>query len=315
MKKALLITLSSVYILHSNAQFAVNRSDTITCQPTYPLNKWIAPAALVTAAGASFYSLNKSWYSNYSSSSFHFVNDMNNWRMMDKGGHAWSAYTIARLSAPLWQLSGKSHKQAVWAAGITALSYQSIIEVCDGFSSKWGFSWGDMAANTTGTLTYVAQELLLNQQVVHIKFASFKPIHYDNNIQERADELFGHTFTSRLLNDYNAQTYWASVNMKAIFPKTKIPAWFNMAVGYGARQLFGETDNRWMNKNDIAVDYSNIPRYSRFLLSPDIDFTKIKTNQRWLRVLLYMANAIKIPAPTLEYHSTGKLKFHALLLN
>src|ERR1700754_4535064 len=122
MNKALLILilLSFLCILHSNAQFTLNRYDTIASEnffpaPSHPLNKWIAPAIHITAAGASFYSLNKSWYSNYSSSSFHFVNDMNNWRMMDKGGHAWSAYTIARLSAPLWELSGKNHKQAVVA--------------------------------------------------------------------------------------------------------------------------------------------------------------------------------------------------------
>jgi len=46
-------------------------------------------------------------------------------------------------------------------------------------------------------------------------------------------------------------------------------------------------------------------------LAPDIDFTKIKTNSKFLRMVLFAANCLKVPAPALEF-SENKLYFHLL---
>ena len=48
------------------------------------------------------------------------------------------------------------------------------VEVFDGFSSEWGFSWGDMLANTTGTTLYISQELLWKEQRIVPKFSFHK---------------------------------------------------------------------------------------------------------------------------------------------
>lgn len=273
------------------------------------VSKWIIPVAFGSSATASLFILSQQWYKDYPSTSFHFSNDMNHWEMMDKCGHAWSAYNLTRLSIPLWQQTGIKHVRAVLIAGAAALSYQTAIEVLDGFSAKWGFSWGDMGANFLGVATCVLQEQLWGKQIVHIKMFSAGMARYEPALRERAEYLFGKNFTSRLLNDYNAQTYWASVNLNL-----KVPAWLNIAIGYGARNMLGETNNSWTNKGEM-VDRSDLGRYGRFLISPDIDLSRIKTKKAWLRTLLLVLNAIKIPAPALEFNRQQGFRMHAVLLN
>lgn len=275
--------------------------------------RWVIPAGFVTTATGSLFILGQTWYKEYPSTSFHTANDMDHWQMMDKCGHAWSAFQITRLSIPLWQQTGLKHVRAVLYAGAAALSYQTAIEILDGFSAKWGFSWGDMGANTLGVATAVLQESLWKKQIVHIKIFSTGRVQYEPALRERADFLFGKDLTNRLLNDYNAQTYWASVNIKGLIPHMKIPSWLNFAIGYGARNMLGETGNRWTSKGE-QIDRSDLKRYGRFMLSPDIDLTQIKTGKRWLHTILHILNAIKIPAPALEYNRHGGFTFHPVLL-
>lgn len=70
-------------------------------------------------------------------------------------------------------------KKAIWLGGLSGLAYQSIIEIQDGFSSEWGFSWGDMAANTLGAATFVAQQLGWKEQRLQIKL-SYWPYDYNS---------------------------------------------------------------------------------------------------------------------------------------
>ena len=65
-----------------------------------------------------------------------------------------------------------------------------------------------------------------------------------------------------------------------------------------------------MRGNEI-FNRTDIERNRQWYLSPDIDLTKIKTNKKLLKTLLFGLNAIKIPAPAL-YFSHGKLKGHLL---
>ena len=63
---------------------------------------------------------------------------------------------------------------------------------------------------------------------------------------------------------------------------------------------------------ESPVDRTDIPRIRQFYLAPDIDFTKIKTNKKWLRTIFFCLNAFKCPAPTLMIDSKGKFKAYAL---
>ena len=272
--------------------------------------KWVLGGVQAGLWGGTFYSLNKTWYSNYPRSNFHLYNDWKEWEHMDKAGHAWSSYQISNHTSKIWQWAGMEKKKAVLIGGISGMAYLSIIEILDGYSAKWGFSLPDIMANSAGAGIYAAQELGWNEQRVTIKL-SYSPYHY-GTLSTRANELFGSGDAEKVLKDYNGQTYWASVNFKSFFPDSDLPDWFNIAIGYGAKTMLGGYENTWTAASGITINRSDIPRYKRFFLSADIDLTRIKTKNKTLKTIFSLANVLKIPAPTLEWNGLGKLKFHPL---
>ncbi len=269
----------------------------------------VAGAQTALWAG-SFYALNKAWYADYPKQSFHTFNDWGEWQQMDKMGHVWTSYQISRVSGDIWKWTGIKRKKAIWLGGISAVAYQSIIEIQDGYSEKWGFSWGDMSMNVLGSLLYVTQELGWKEQRIQVKF-SYRPYQYPQDLTARADELFG-TGMERVLKDYNGQTYWLNVNLKSFMPDSKIPRWLNVSLGYNARLMLGGEENIWTDETGAITDRSDIERYRRFLLSADIDLTKIRTNKKWLASIFSLVNMIKVPAPAIEWNTKGELKLHGI---
>lgn len=313
-----------------NAQSAIvnNQSDTASSAesvqeqpPGWKLD--VAPPAPVksrvwaVAAGhaalwtASYLALDKAWYDGFPKSDFHFFNDNGEWNQMDKAGHTWTAYQVSRISAGLWKWSGLSESKSALLGGVSGLAYQSIIEIQDGFSSEWGFSWGDMAANFLGAATFVSQQLGWHEQRLQFKL-SYWAYNYDTETKVRRNQLFGTSLPERLLKDYNSQTYWLSANIASFFNNSKWPAWLNMAVGYNSNGMLGGFGNTWTDKQGNDHSRTDIERLRHFVLSPDIDLTKIHSNKKWVRTLLYVANMVKIPAPALTLSSKGKFKAYAL---
>jgi hypothetical protein len=274
----------------------------------------VAILGVATAAmyGTGLAVLNAAWYRDYPKSSFHTFNDFGEWKQMDKFGHVFSAYFIGKYSRELWRWSGLPRKEQIWIGGMSGFAYQSVIEVLDGYSAEWGFSWGDMAANAAGSALLISQELAWNEQRIQIKFSAHPGRYDDPTLKNKADQLFGTRFMERVLKDYNAQTYWLSVNLRSFVPGSRLPSWLNIAVGYGADNMFGGTDNTWEGADGKPLDYSDIPRIRQFYLSPDIDFTHIHTKKKGVKVMFQILNMLKFPAPALELNSQGRLRLHAL---
>ena len=271
--------------------------------------KWVIGTGTTAVYGTSFIYLNEAWYKGYPRSSFHAFNDFGEWKQVDKVGHAWSAYTTGRVTAALWQWAGVSKENSLLLGPGTSLLYMLSIEYLDGRSSEWGWSWGDVGADVFGSGLFVGQELLWNKQRIQLKFSSHKK-QYDASLKTRADDLFGKTLPERLLKDYNAQTYWLSFNLNDFAKTKKLPAWLNIAFGYGASGMYGGDDNLAQDKSgNITFDRRDIKRYRQWYLAPDIDLTKIKTNSKVLRTVFFALNSFKFPAPALEL-SNGKLRGH-----
>ena len=273
---------------------------------------WLVAGSHVVLWTGSFIALNKAWYDGYEKTSFHFFNDNAEWQQMDKAGHTWTAYQVSRLSTEMWHWTGLKRQKSAWLGGISAIAYQSIIEIQDGYSAEWGFSWGDMAANVAGAAAYVSQELGWKEQRIQIKLG-YSPYDYPTpELKTRRNQLFGKPFYERMLKDYNSQTYWVSANIRAFLPDSRLPKWLNIAAGYNARGMLGGEDNNWTTKDGGSYSYPQIDRTRHFFLAPDLDLTRIRTNKKWLRSLLFVANMIKIPAPALELSSKGQFKAHIL---
>lgn len=274
--------------------------------------QWLIGSVNVLGYGGSLVVLNSTWYKDYPRTSFHTFDDSREWQQVDKIGHAWTAYSTGRASAALWQWAGLPHKKSVWIGGLSGAAYLTAIELLDAHSAKWGWSWSDIGANVFGSALFMTQEFLWKEQRIQFKFSFYRNTYDDPVLEQRADELFGKSWYERMLKDYNAQTYWLSANIRSFFPKSRLPAWLNIAVGYGADGMFGGFDNRWTDNSGNDITRYDIPRKRQFYIAPDIDFTKIKTNSRFLQTAFSLLNALKCPAPALMLDSKGKFRAYAL---
>jgi Predicted periplasmic lipoprotein (DUF2279) len=272
----------------------------------------IIAATNIIGYSAAMYGLYNAWYKNYPQSNFHTFNDIPEWKGVDKMGHAYGVYAESLASMELWRWTGISRKKRIWIGGLSGPAYHTVIEVLDGFSSEWGWSWGDIGANFIGSGMLIAQELAWDEQRIQFKF-SYHDKHYgDPTLNQRSDQLYGKSTGERFFKDYNGQTYWLSTNVRSFFPESKWPRWLNIAVGTGAEGMFGANENIGKDANgNINFNRTDIKRYRQWYLSPDIDLTKIKTNKKGLKLAFRLLNIVKIPMPALEY-SNGSFKVRAI---
>ncbi len=249
--------------------------------------------------------LNILWYKNYPQSSFHFFDDNKEWKQMDKFGHCLTAYTISRLTAALYQWCGVRQLPAAVYGTSLGMAFQTNIEVFDGFSSEWGFSYGDMIANTTGASLFLSQETGWGEQRIGLKI-SFHPSEYS---KYHPEEL-GDNIWQEMLKDYNGQTYWVSIAVASFLPKGyKIPGWACLDFGYGAEGMVSAVTNPPVydaNGNELFFD-----RYRKYYVSLDVDLTKIPTKSAPLKAAFGAVSFIKVPMPTIRF-SRKKFKFYWL---
>ncbi|QXP68310.1 DUF2279 domain-containing protein [Polaribacter sp. AHE13PA] len=248
-------------------------------------------------AGGALIGLNQLWYKDYPRSGFHFKNDNNDWKQMDKVGHMMTSYYIGKIGMEVLDWAGVSRKNQLIYGATSGFAFLTAVEVLDGFSDEWGASPGDILANAAGTGLLVGQELLWNEQRITVKYS----FHQTEFAKQRPNTL-GENYLQQALKDYNGQTYWLSANIWSFNKKSSFPKWLNIALGYGAEgMLYG---------NSNAVNPIQQDAYRQFYLSLDLDLTKIKTNSEFLKSVFSVVNFIKIPAPTLEINTKGALTFH-----
>jgi len=264
----------------------------------------LGASSLVLTGGSLIY-LNQAWYQQYSSSEFHFFNDNDEWFQMDKYGHTLTTYQTGRLMMGAMKWAGYPRRSQLIVGGMSGLAYMTAIEVMDGYSTGWGFSWGDMGANALGSGLAIGQEALWKQQRIQLKF-SF----YQSPYAHYRTELLGKSLSTQVLKDYNGQTYWLSVNPSSFFKtENRFPKWINIAVGYGADGMLGARYN-----NIVVMDEEgntkSFERYRQYYLSLDVDFTRIPVKSKFLKAIFSGINILKVPFPNLEL-SQGKLKFNA----
>ena len=269
-------------------------------EPSDSLNVSRRNAVVITEASLAtitLIGLDQLWYADYPRSKFKTINDGAEWLQMDKLGHVFSSYQLGRIGAQSLNWAGVSERDQLLYGSTLGLGFLTAVEVMDGFSEEWGFSWSDMAANTIGTGLYVGQELLWNEQRVVLKYS----FHRTRFAQERPDKL-GNGLFEEFLKDYNGQTYWLSANIKSFVKSEAIPSWLNLAFGYGAEGMLTG------NANDALFPNQN--RVRQYYLSLDVDLSRIKTNSRFLKTIFDVFNVIKVPFPAIELNSKGRVKLH-----
>jgi len=266
---------------------AIGQSDTTRNKR---LNTVIAVGAV--GYGAAIYGLSELWYKASGFTSFRFFNDNAQWNQMDKAGHFFATYHFSRLGDNVLKWSGVEEKKAALWGSILGTAILIPIEILDGFSPDYGFSYGDMIANIAGSGFYLGQDLLWNEQRITPKF-SF----HQTSLAGVSPDLLGNGLVEELFKDYNGQTYWLSFDIRAFAKESKFPKWLNMAVGYGAHDMVRGSEGQ----NNMA----GFESYRQGYLGIDFDLTAIKTSKKWLKTTLFVLDMIKLPAPTLEFSKNG----------
>jgi hypothetical protein len=284
-----------------SACFAISVFSQNDTAKIYRKRKIVLGAGTAVAYTGSLFMLNELWYKDYKTKSFHFFDDSKEWLQMDKYGHSYTTYQIGWAGIDAMRWAGAREKTAIWLGGFVGTIYMSSIEILDGFSEGWGFSWSDMAANTGGSLLATLQELAWKQQRLQIKF-SFFPSAY----AQYRPKLLGSNFGEQIIKDYNGQTYWLSGNISSFLKtESKFPKWLNVALGIGGDGMTGGHQNTIIiDENGYTKDFI---RRRQFYLSLDADLTRIKTKSKLLKKIFRAVNIIKVPFPALEL-SGGKLK-------
>lgn len=237
--------------------------------------------------------LNSVWYSQYDRQSFQFFNDAGEWKQMDKVGHFYSAFQISSIGSRSLQWSGVSKKKSDLAGAIASFAVMSSIEVLDGFSAGYGASASDLLANALGSGFYLGQQALWNETRLFPKFS----FHRTDYAPQRPETL-GSGLLEEMIKDYNGQTYWLSADIDKFI---RFPKWLNISMGYGAEGMLYAND-----EDNLA---NGLHPYRQFFIGVDFDLTAIKSRSKAVNTLIYLANMIKLPAPTLEF-SNGKVKGH-----
>lgn len=254
-------------------------------------NRFIGTSIGIGAAwsGSMIY-LNEIWYSKVEKSPWNTFDDSGNWLQMDKAGHFYTAYQLNRFVTDMYRWSGVKQQKALWFGAGVSLGFQTTLELLDGFTEEWGWSWSDFTANTLGAGFYTGQELIWKEQRLLPKFSYFP-----TEFAEVRPETLGSNFAESLLKDYNGQTYWLSFSPSTFFKNSPIPKWACLSFGYSVHEKLVGSEPTYVDPI-TGITYNE---QREFLFSLDIDFSRIPVKKPWAKALLKQLNYLKIPFPAL----------------
>ena len=153
---------------------------------------------------------------------YDFGYDDSPWRHMDKFGHFYGSRFASLFLADAAQWVGFEHRQSRWIGALTSWLFYLQIELFDGQFEQWGFSLGDLAANTACAFMPLLSGRFHFLQKFKLKL-SYRP----------SAEIEKNHY---LIEDYAGMTFWLTANPRDFMPSLFDNVWpefLNIAVGYG----------------------------------------------------------------------------------
>ena len=252
---------------------------------------------VATVWAGSMVGLSQIWYADAQKTKWHTFDDSGEWLQMDKAGHFYTAFKLNQLNTDLFRWTGLDDRKSLWIGTGISIGYQTTFEMLDAYALEWGFSWSDVLSNTLGSAAFLGQQLAWNEErfipkfsYAPTKFAAIRP------------EVLGGTFAESLLKDYNGQTYWLSFSPGTFFKQSKFPKWVCLSLGYSANEKLVGSESYYLDPA-TGIEYNE---QREFLLSLDIDFSRIPVKRPWVKVLLKQLNYLKVPFPAMIFRD-GKV--------
>lgn len=192
----------------------------------------------------------------------------------DKYGHATFAFMASTVYGDLMRWCGLDSTSAAWWGFGVAMTYQTYIEVRDGYSRDYGFSWGDIGANTLGAALPVAKHYVPALRAFDLQI-SFWP-----------SEAFRQGAYNAIIDDYTSTTHWLAMNVHDLAPRSVqqyLPPWLGVAIGHSVRNL----DGRGGGEHVVV-------------LSLDWQLHRIPNLPSWLRDIARVLHLYHLPAPAVQ---------------
>jgi len=216
---------------------------------------------------------------------------------LDKGGHFYGTYMPSYLMSEFLMTAGFSWDMSTILGSIFGLCYTGYVEILDGYSVGFGFSPTDFYADIAGSSFFLAQHYVPFLQNFTPKFQYVKPS-WIGELNRKPSESF--------IDDYSSQTFWMSVNVHNILPKSinkYWPKWMELSFGYAVYSLCDPTSYKGYNcdpKRSFPIsDYGWGNR--KFLIALDYNLIQLIPDTwnfpNWVRQGL---NYFRWPSPVLE---------------
>ncbi|HEX9085790.1 MAG TPA: DUF2279 domain-containing protein, partial [Gemmatimonadaceae bacterium] len=224
----------------------------------------------------------KAWWSGTRAPHFFFHADWDQeFRDQDKFGHLLGGYQLARIGHAALREACVGEKKAIWWSAAYAAAFQLQIEIFDGQFVKYGFSYADMIANTTGQAFAVLQEF-------HPRLRVIKPTF---SYHETRALKMGNSVELRPSLDYSGQTYWFSTDVHEVLPDAAKPFWPSFI-----RFSAGHSVTDWVNPE---TGFSQRAK-RKIMLSLDWDPEKLPGDAPLWRTIKHTLSYYHFPAPALE---------------
>ena len=215
---------------------------------------------------------------------FKFAEDGYYARNVDKFSHIFTANFFTVATAEAYEWTGIKPKNALLYGAITAMAYETYIEINDGFAPNWGFDWTDMGSNIFGATYPFLQNLLPPLKNINFKW-SFKPSWVKGKLSNQND----------LLDDYTNMTFWASISPEGLLPQSiakYYPGFLAFAVGMSIKNASHQPGG----STNAVVEW---------FLSLDYDLTRLPGNTPFLIKLKKILNFYHFPAPAVRVSPSG----------
>jgi len=192
----------------------------------------------------------------------------------DKYGHATFAFMASTVYGDLMRWCGLDSTSAAWWGFGVAMTYQTYIEVRDGYSRDYGFSWGDIGANTLGAALPVAKHYVPALRAFDLQI-SFWP-----------SDAFRQGAYNAIIDDYTSTTHWLAMNVHDLAPRSVqhyLPPWLGVAIGHSVRNL----DGRGGGEHVVVLSF-------------DWQLHRIPNLPSWLRDIARVLHLYHLPAPAVQ---------------
>lgn len=206
---------------------------------------------------------------------FRFENDWEYAQNVDKVGHAYAGYLLARMFRYSLEWSGFNERTSTLYGSLLGLSYQMYVEVEDGFRRGYGFSPGDAFFNIIGAAIPLAQWTFPVLKNFTLKYSYWPSQKLREELAAGQRNVF--------LDDYQGTTFWLAVDphfMMGSRLSDAVPSWLGLALGVGTRDLRGLDGGRL-----------------QVTLALDFNLSRIETESSFLHSVFTLVDFIHLPAP------------------